>query len=110
METVRDFIFLGSKITADSDCSHEVERRLPLGRKTVTAVQFSAVPQSCLTLCNPVDCGIPGFPVLHQFPECRASWKISNGRHGMFLKAKKLGHRKAGAERIAAVSDDSLFF
>ena len=32
-ETVTDFIFLGSKITADSDCSHEIERRLLLGRK-----------------------------------------------------------------------------
>jgi len=33
METVRDFIFLGSKITADGDCSHEIKKRLPLGRK-----------------------------------------------------------------------------
>ena len=36
METVRDFIFLGSKITADGDCSHEVKRRLLLGRKAMT--------------------------------------------------------------------------
>ena len=36
METVRDFIFLGSKITADGDCSHEIKRCLLLGRKTVT--------------------------------------------------------------------------
>ena len=34
METVRDFIFLGSKITMDGDCSHEVKRRLLLGRKS----------------------------------------------------------------------------
>ena len=33
METVRDFIFLGSKITVDSDCSHKIKRRLLLGRK-----------------------------------------------------------------------------
>ena len=33
METVRDFIFLGSKITADGDCSHEIKRCLLLGRK-----------------------------------------------------------------------------
>ena len=33
METVTDFLFLGSKITADSDCSHEIKRRLFLGRK-----------------------------------------------------------------------------
>ena len=36
METVRDFIFLGSKITADGDCSHEIKRRLLLGRKAMT--------------------------------------------------------------------------
>ena len=36
METVTDFIFLGSKITADSDCSHEIKRRLLLGRKALT--------------------------------------------------------------------------
>ena len=36
METVTDFIFLGSKITADGDCSHEIKRRLLLGRKTMT--------------------------------------------------------------------------
>ena len=36
METVRDFILLGSKITADSDCSHENKRYLLLGRKAMT--------------------------------------------------------------------------
>ena len=36
METVTDFIFLGSTITADGDCSHEIKRRLLLGRKAVT--------------------------------------------------------------------------
>ena len=36
METVTDFIFLGSKITADGDCSHEIKRRLNLGRKVMT--------------------------------------------------------------------------
>ena len=36
METVIDFIFLGSKITADGDCSHEIKRRLLLGRKAMT--------------------------------------------------------------------------
>ena len=36
METVKDFIFLGSKITADSDCSHEIKRHLLLERKAVT--------------------------------------------------------------------------
>ena len=36
METVRNFTFLGSKITADGNCSHEIKRHLLLGRKTVT--------------------------------------------------------------------------
>ena len=36
METVTDFIFLSSKITADSDCSHEIKRHLLLGRKAMT--------------------------------------------------------------------------
>ena len=36
METVTDFIFLGSKITADGDFSHEIKRHLPLGRKVIT--------------------------------------------------------------------------
>ena len=36
METVRDFIFLGSKITADGDCNHDIKRHLLLGRKAVT--------------------------------------------------------------------------
>ena len=36
METVTDFTFLGSKITADGDCSHEIKRRLLLGRKVTT--------------------------------------------------------------------------
>ena len=36
MQTVADFIFGGSKITADGDCSHEIKRRLPLGRKVMT--------------------------------------------------------------------------
>ena len=36
VETLTDFIFLGSKITADGDCSHEIKRRLLLGRKVMT--------------------------------------------------------------------------
>ena len=39
LETVSDFIFLGSKITADGDCSHEIKRRLLLGRKVMTNLE-----------------------------------------------------------------------
>ena len=41
METVTDFIFLGSKITADGDCSHEIKRHLLLGRKVMTHMLLS---------------------------------------------------------------------
>ena len=72
MKTVRNFIFLGSKITADGDCSHEIKRHLLLGRKAITnlsSVQFISVAQSCPTLCNPMNCSMPGLPVHHQLPE-----------------------------------------
>ena len=69
-ETVGDFIFLGSKITADGDCSHEIKRRLLLGRKVMTNLsQFSSVTQSCPTLCDPMNRSTPGLPVHHQLPE-----------------------------------------
>ena len=35
----------------------------------VSSVQFSSVDQSCLTLCEPMDCSMPGFPVRHQLPD-----------------------------------------
>ena len=41
METVRDFIFLGSKVSADGDCSHEIKRHLLLGRKAMTNLDSS---------------------------------------------------------------------
>ena len=40
MEPVRDFIFLGSKITTDGDCSHEIKRRLLVGRKVMTNLVY----------------------------------------------------------------------
>ena len=43
METVKDFIFWGSQITAGGDCSHEIKRCLLLGRKAMTNLQFSSV-------------------------------------------------------------------
>ena len=65
METVTDFIFLGSKITADGDCNHEIKRRLVLGRKAMTNLAAAAAKslQSCPTLCDPRDGSPPGSPV-----------------------------------------------
>ena len=70
VETVADFILGGSEITADDDCSHEIKRRLVLGRKVMTnlsSVQFSSVAQLCSTLWDPMNCSTPGLPVHHQF-------------------------------------------
>ena len=53
METVTDCIFLGSKITADGECSHEIKRHLLLERKTMTNLaQFSSVQFSCSVMSN----------------------------------------------------------
>ena len=54
MDTVRDY-FLGSKITADGDCSHEIKRSLLLWRKAMTNLEvkkWSEVAQSCPTMTN----------------------------------------------------------
>ena len=70
VKAVTDFLFLGSKMTTDSDCSHEIKRCLVLGRKAVTnLVQFSSVTPTCPTLFDPMNCSTPGLPVCHQLPE-----------------------------------------
>ena len=70
LETVTDFIFLGSKITVNSDCSHKIKRCLLLGRKAMTKLCCCcSVTQSCPTLCDPMNCSTPGFLVLHHLPE-----------------------------------------
>ena len=50
METVTDFIFFGSKITADGDCSHEIKRHLFLGRKAMT--NLDSVLKAEILLCQ----------------------------------------------------------
>ena len=64
METVADFIFLGSKITADGDCSHEIKRHLLLGRKIMTNVD-SILKSRDITLSTKV-CLVKAmdFPVI----------------------------------------------
>ena len=69
METVRDYIFGGSKITADGDHSHEIKRHLLFGRKAMTnldsilksrhSVQLSSIAQSCPTLRDPMNRSTP---------------------------------------------------
>ena len=60
VETVSDFIFWGSKITADGDCSHEIKRHLLLQKENYDKPSESEVIQSCPTLCDPMDCSLPG--------------------------------------------------
>ena len=60
METVTDFLFLGSKITAGGDCSHEIKKRLLLGRKVMTNLdsiflEGNGNPLQCSCLQNPRD-------------------------------------------------------
>ena len=76
METVSDFIFWGSKITADGDCSHEIKRFLLLGRKVMTNLD-SIFKSRIITLPTKV-CLVKAmiFPVVMY--GCK-SWKIKKG-------------------------------
>ena len=52
-----------------------------VGGEQGTSSQFSSVSQSCPTLCNPMDCSTPGFPVHHQFPELTQTRPLSQWCH-----------------------------
>ena len=80
METVSDFIFLGSKITADGDCSHEIKRCLLLGRKVMT--NLDSIPKSRYYSANkgPSSQGY-GFSSGHIWIwelDCEESWALKN--------------------------------
>ena len=78
METVRDFNFLGSKITADGDCSHEIKRHLLLGRKAITNLDsiLKSRDISLLTQVHIVKAMV--FPVVKYRCE---SWTINKAEH-----------------------------
>ena len=82
METVTDFIFLGSKITANGDCSHEIKRRLLLGRKAITNLD-SILKSRDITLLTKV-CLVKAmvFPVVTYGCE---SWTIKKAERQRFL-------------------------
>ena len=78
VETVADFIFLDSKITADGDCSHEIKRRLLLGRKVMTNLS-SILKSRDITLSTKVHLvKAVVFPVVMY--ECK-SWTIRKAEH-----------------------------
>ena len=64
METVRDFTFLGSKITADNDSSHEIKRHLPLGRKAMTNLDNILKRRDITLSINVRLVKVTGFPVV----------------------------------------------
>ena len=77
VETVADFNFLGSKITVDGDCSHEIKRYLLLGRKVMTtlaAATAAKLLQSCPTLCDPIDSSPPGSAIPGILQEITLEW------------------------------------
>ena len=76
-ETVRDFIFLGYKVTADSDCSHEIKRHLLLGRKSMTNLD-SMTKNKDITLLTKVHIKAMVFPVVMYGCE---SWTIQKAEH-----------------------------
>ena len=79
METVADFIFLGSKVTADGDCSHEIKRRLLLGRKVMTNLD-SILKSRDITLPTKSSQGY-GFSSSHVWIwelDCDESWVPKN--------------------------------
>ena len=78
METVLDFIFLGSKITADGDCSHEIKRSLLLGRKVMTKLD-SMLKSRDITLPKKVHLvKAVVFPVVMY--GCK-SWTVKTAEH-----------------------------
>ena len=78
MATVSDFIFLGSKITADGDCSHEIKRRLLLGRKVMTILDsiFKSRDITLPTKVRLVKAMV--FPVIMYGYE---SWTVKKAEH-----------------------------
>ena len=78
METVTDFIFLGSRITTDGDCSHEIKRRLVLGRKAMTNLD-SILKSRDITLLTKV-CLVKAMVLPVAMYGCE-SWTIKKAEH-----------------------------
>ena len=78
METVTDFIFLGPRITADGDCSHEIKRCLLLGRKAMTNVYSILKSRDIILLAKVYLVKVMVFPVVMYGCE---SWTIKKAEH-----------------------------
>ena len=84
METVADFILLGSKITADGDCSHEIKRCLPLGRKAMTNLDSILKSRDIIWLTKVCIVKAMVFPVVMYGCESRTIKKTESWRIGAF--------------------------
>ena len=80
METVSDFIFAGSKITADGDCSHEIKRHLLLGRKVMTDLDSIFKSRDIIDMLPTKVCLVKAmvFPVVMYGCE---SWTVKKAEH-----------------------------
>ena len=78
METVKDLIFLGSKITADGDCSHEIKRSLLLGRKAITHLDSNLKSRNVILLTKVHIIKAMVFPVVMNGCEI---WTIKKAEH-----------------------------
>ena len=108
METVRDFIFLGSKITADGDCSHEIKRQLLLGRKAMTNLD-SVLKSRDINLPTKVHLvKTMVFPVVMHGCE---SWNIKKAEHRR-IAASEMKHSSfictTSGQISRSVASDSL--
>ena len=84
MEAVTDFIFLGSKITADGDCSHEIKRCLLLGRKAMTNPDSVLKSRDIILLTNVYLVKAMVFPVVMYECEIWTIKKVEGGRIDAF--------------------------
>ena len=84
METVTDFIFLGSKITKDGDCSHEIKRCMLLGRKAMTNLDSVLKSRDITLLTNVCIVKATVFPVVMYGCESWAIKKAKCQRIGVF--------------------------
>ena len=104
METVIDFIFLGSKHTADSDCSHEIKRHLLLGRKAMTN------PNSLL---KSRDITLPAKVCIVKATVCPVvmygceSWTIKKAEHEYELMLSNCGAREDSSESLGLQGDQT---
>ena len=122
METMTEFIFLGSKITVDGDCSHEIKRCLLLGRKTMTNLDsilksrgITLPTKACLWFWQSQSYGFSSTHVWMWKLDCNESWALKNwcnlplpGPHLQFSLGKPI--KRAEAQNHKTIHSCALQF